>query len=184
MIGEAQATGSDGAGDRPADRRGLPLGQRAKASPARDSDAICGRALQWRLQGMGIERVLSVPRSPRQNALAETIIGLFKTEVIRHRGPWRHLEAVVHATGEWVDWFNHRRLLEPMGNVPPAELGLAHQRQQGEPALANRSGNVCGAPVLPFRRSPRSSAHLSTDRSQGVFQVRLFSAATAFQSTA
>ena len=47
--------------------------------------------------------------------------GLFKTEVIRRRGPWRHLEAVEFATLEWVDWFNHRRLLEPIGYVPPAE---------------------------------------------------------------
>jgi putative transposase len=55
------------------------------------------------------------------NALAETVIGLFKTEVIRRRGPWRSLEAVEFATLEWVDWFNHRRLLEPIGNIPPAE---------------------------------------------------------------
>ncbi len=56
------------------------------------------------------------------NALAETIIGLFKTELIHRRGPWRNLEAVEYATLEWVDWFNHRRLLEPIGNIPPAEL--------------------------------------------------------------
>ncbi len=55
------------------------------------------------------------------NALAETIIGLYKTEVIRRCGPWRTLEAVEFATLEWVDWFNHRRLLEPIGNIPPAE---------------------------------------------------------------
>lgn len=55
------------------------------------------------------------------NALAETIIGIYKTEVIHRRGPWRHLEAVEYATLEWVDWFNHRRLLEPIGNIPPAE---------------------------------------------------------------
>jgi len=55
------------------------------------------------------------------NALAETVIGLFKTEVIRRRGPWRSLEAVEFATLEWVDWFNHRRLLEPIGYLPPAE---------------------------------------------------------------
>jgi transposase InsO family protein len=53
--------------------------------------------------------------------LAETVIGLFKTEVIRRRGPWRSLEAVEFATLAWVDWFNHRRLLEPIGYVPPAE---------------------------------------------------------------
>jgi putative transposase len=55
------------------------------------------------------------------NALAETVIGLFKTEVIRRRGPWRSIEPVEFATLEWVDWFNHRRLLEPIGNIPPAE---------------------------------------------------------------
>jgi transposase InsO family protein len=55
------------------------------------------------------------------NALAETVIGLFKTEVIHRRGPWRGIEAVEFATLEWVHWFNHRRLLEPIGNIPPAE---------------------------------------------------------------
>ena len=55
------------------------------------------------------------------NALAETINGLFKAEVIHRRGPWRNFEAVEHATLEWVDWFNNRRLLEPIGNIPPAE---------------------------------------------------------------
>jgi putative transposase len=55
------------------------------------------------------------------NALAETVIGLFKTEVIRRRGPWRTIEPVEFATLEWVDWFNHRRILEPIGNIPPAE---------------------------------------------------------------
>ena len=56
-----------------------------------------------------------------QNALAETINGLFKAEVIHRRGPWRNFEAVESATLEWVDWFNNRRLLEPIGNIPPAE---------------------------------------------------------------
>jgi putative transposase len=55
------------------------------------------------------------------NALAESIIGLFKTAVIQRTGPWRHLEAVEFATLAWVDWFNARRVLEPIGYVPPAE---------------------------------------------------------------
>lgn len=55
------------------------------------------------------------------NALAETINGLFKAEVIHRRGPWRSSEAVEYATLEWVDWFNNRRLLEPIGNILPAE---------------------------------------------------------------
>jgi len=56
------------------------------------------------------------------NALAETINGLFNAEVIRRRGPWRGLDAVEYATLEWVNWFNNRRLLEPIGNIPPAEF--------------------------------------------------------------
>ncbi|MES1930020.1 integrase, catalytic region [Salinisphaera dokdonensis CL-ES53] len=53
--------------------------------------------------------------------MAETVIGLFKTEVIRRSGPWRHLEAVEFATMGWVDWFNRQRLLGPIGDIPPAE---------------------------------------------------------------
>lgn len=55
------------------------------------------------------------------NALAETVNGLYKAEVIHRRGPWKSFEAVEYATLEWVDWFNNRRLLEPIGNIPPAE---------------------------------------------------------------
>jgi putative transposase len=55
------------------------------------------------------------------NALAETINGLYKAELIHRRGPWRSFGAVEYATLEWVDWFNNRRLLEPIGNIPPAE---------------------------------------------------------------
>ena len=57
------------------------------------------------------------------------MIGLFKSEVIRRRGPWRSLEAVEPATLEWVHWFNHRRLLGPIGHVPPAEAEAAHHAQ-------------------------------------------------------
>ena len=67
------------------------------------------------------------------NALAETINGLYKTEVIRHRGPWRNIDDVEFATLEWVDWFNNRRLLEPIGNIPPAEFEMAYYRQLREP---------------------------------------------------
>jgi putative transposase len=56
-----------------------------------------------------------------ENALAESINGLYKTELIRKRGPWRHLDDVEYATLEWVDWFNHRRLFETIGHIPPAE---------------------------------------------------------------
>jgi putative transposase len=64
------------------------------------------------------------------NALAETIIGLYKAELIRRRGPWRGLDEVEYATLEWVDWFNHRRLLEPIGHVPPAEFEAAYHRRE------------------------------------------------------
>jgi hypothetical protein len=70
------------------------------------------------------------------NALAETVIGLFKTEVIHHRGPWRSLEAVEFATLEWVDWFNYRRLLEPIGNMPPAEAEARYYASLDELAMA------------------------------------------------
>jgi transposase InsO family protein len=70
------------------------------------------------------------------NALAETIIGLYKTEVIHRRGPWRHLEAVEYATLEWVDWFNHRRLLEPIGNMPPAELEASYYHSTSQLPMA------------------------------------------------
>jgi transposase InsO family protein len=70
------------------------------------------------------------------NALAESIIGLYKTEIIRKRGPWRNLEQVELATLEWVDWFNHRRLLEPIGNRPPAEVEAAYYATRGESVIA------------------------------------------------
>lgn len=63
------------------------------------------------------------------NALAESIISLFKTEIIRRRGPWNSIEAVEYAVLQWVDWFNHRRLLEPIGDVPPAKFEQAYYRQ-------------------------------------------------------
>jgi transposase InsO family protein len=79
-----------------------------------------------RLAEVGAEPSVGSVGDSYDNALAETIIGLYKTEVIHRRGPWRHLEAVEYATLEWVDWFNHRRLLEPIGNVPPAELEMSY----------------------------------------------------------
>ena len=63
------------------------------------------------------------------NALAETIIGLYKTQLIRNRGPWRGLDDLELATLEWVDWFNHRRLFHELGRIPPAEFETNHYRQ-------------------------------------------------------
>jgi len=79
-----------------------------------------------RLAEVGIDPSVGSAGDSYDNALAESIIGLFKTEVINRRGPWRNLEAVEYATLEWVDWFNNRRLLEPIGNVPPAEFEMAY----------------------------------------------------------
>jgi len=78
-----------------------------------------------RLAEAGIAPSVGSVGDSYDNALAETVIGLFKTEVIRRLGPWRSLEAVEFATLAWVDWFNHRRLLEPIGFVPPAEAEAA-----------------------------------------------------------
>ena len=69
------------------------------------------------------------------NALAETIIGLYKTEVIWRNGPWRNMEEVEFATLEWVDWFNHRRLFGPIGNIPPAEFETLYYANNEAPAL-------------------------------------------------
>jgi len=74
-----------------------------------------------RLAEAGIEPSVGSVGDSYDNALAETINGLFKAEVIHRRGPWRSFEAVEYATLEWVDWFNNRRLLEPIGSIPPAE---------------------------------------------------------------
>ena len=86
---------------------------------------------------IGRGRPCAVRRQRRRsydNALAETINGLYKAEVIHRRGPWRSLEAVEYATLEWVDWFNNRRLLEPIGHVPPGEAEAAYYAALEEPA--------------------------------------------------
>ena len=82
-----------------------------------------------RLADAGIEPSVGSRGDSYDNALAESVIGLFKAEVIRRKGPWRTLEAVEFATLTWVDWFNHRRLLEPIGYVPPAEYEARYFEQ-------------------------------------------------------
>jgi putative transposase len=74
-----------------------------------------------RLAAAGIEPSVGSVGDSYDNALAETMNGLYKAEVIHQRGPWRSFESVEFATLEWVDWLNHRRLMEPIGNIPPAE---------------------------------------------------------------
>jgi putative transposase len=89
-----------------------------------------------RLLEAGIEPSVGSVGDSYDNALAETINGLFKTEVIHRRGPWRSAETVEFATLEWVDWFNNRRLLEPIGNIPPAEAEARYYAQADEHAMA------------------------------------------------
>ena len=89
-----------------------------------------------RLAEAGIEPSVGSVGDSHDNAIAETINGLYKAEVIHRRGPWRSFEAVEFATLTWVDWFNHRRLLEPIGNIPPAEAEERYYVMLGEQKMA------------------------------------------------
>jgi transposase InsO family protein len=89
-----------------------------------------------RLAEAGIEPSVGSIGDSCDNALAEAINGLFKAEVIYRRSPWRSAEAVEFATLEWVDWFNNRRLLEPIGNIPPAEAEARYYAQANEHVMA------------------------------------------------
>jgi len=89
-----------------------------------------------RLAEAGIEASVGSVGDSYDNALTETMNGLYKTEVIWHRRPWRHLDEVEYATLEWVDWFNHRRLLEPIGHIPPAEYEMRYYQQRKESTRA------------------------------------------------
>ena len=89
-----------------------------------------------RLKDAGVQASVGTTGDSYDNAMAETIIGLFKTEVIHERGPWRSLDAVEYATLEWVDWVNNRRLLEPIGHMPPAEFEAHYYHQQSGLAIA------------------------------------------------
>ena len=86
-----------------------------------------------RLAAAGIESSVGSVGDSYDNALAESVIGLYKTELIRARGPWRNIDAVEVTTLEWVDWFNNRRLLGSLGYVPPAEYEEAYYRGQDTP---------------------------------------------------
>jgi putative transposase len=89
-----------------------------------------------RLAEAGVEPSVGSVGDSYDNALAETINGLYKAEVIHRRGPWRSFEAVEFATLTWVDWFNNRRLLEPIGNIPPAEAKERYYAMLQEQAMA------------------------------------------------
>jgi hypothetical protein len=131
-----------------------------------------------RLAEAGIEPAFGSVGDSYDNSLAETIIGLFKTGVIYRRGPWRHIDAVEYATLEWVDWFNHRRLLEPIGNVPRAEWDWPiivskmswPLRPDSNPEVSRKVGAVQKAaticpPIYPnplTNPGPRASACVAT----------------------
>ena len=83
-----------------------------------------------RLEDAGVEPSVGSVGDSYDNALAETINGLYKAEVIWRRGPWRSFEPVEFATLTWVEWFNNRRLLEPIGNIPPAEAEAKYYAMQ------------------------------------------------------
>ena len=89
-----------------------------------------------RLAEAGIEPSVGSVGDSYDNALADTINGLYKAEVIHRRGPWKSFDAVEFATLEWVEWFNHRRLLEPIGNITPAEAEAQYYAALEQPALA------------------------------------------------
>jgi putative transposase len=116
----------------------------ANSSPAGSSAGGCrGRRMPTsasmpseRLLEAGIEPSVGSVGDSYDDALAETVVGLVKTEVIRRRGPWRSMEAVEFATLEWVDWYNHRRFLEPAGKMAPAEAEARYYAELEALALA------------------------------------------------
>jgi transposase InsO family protein len=89
-----------------------------------------------RMAEAGIRNSVGTTGDSYDNALAESIIGLFKTEIIRKRGPWKSIDPVELATLDWVDWYNNRRLLGPIGDIPPVELEQAYYEKLQESAKA------------------------------------------------
>ena len=100
-----------------------------------------------RLAEAGIEPSVGSTGDSYDNALAETINGLYKAEIIHRRGPWKTREAVELATLEWVSWFNHHRLLEPIGYIPPAEAEANYWRRQAQ-AQAQTTSNAAQSAAL------------------------------------
>ena len=95
-----------------------------------------------RLAEAGIEPSVGSTGDSYDNAMAESVIGLFKTEVVRRLGPWKGVEDVEFATLDWVAWFNTKRLLEPLGDVPPVEFEEAFYRQNGMPPENDFTGST------------------------------------------
>jgi transposase InsO family protein len=117
-----------------------------------------------RLAEAGIAPSVGSRGDSYDHAIAESIIGLFKTEVIQLKGPWRHLEAVEFATLRWVDFFNNRRLLEPIGYVPPAEFEAQYYEQRQHDSLTTPDAGALGG---IFDSAPQSLAQ-AADRLQGL----------------
>ena len=134
-------------------------------------DAYARRIVGWRVSRTAhanfvldaLEQALHERRPVHRGGLVHhsdrglqwTINGLYKAEVIHRRGPWRSFEAVEFATLTWVDWFNHRRLLEPIGNIPPAEGGPCRQR----PPRAILCYRPSPAPAYPATGLPPARRH-------------------------
>ena len=158
-----------GAG-RPSWRAGASLGQGSQYLAIRSTE---------RLAEAGAVTSVGSRGDSYDNALAETIIGLSKTELIGRRGPWKRLDQVESATLEWVDWFHHRRLPEPIGHVPPAEFQAAYHRREDPAAPPDSRTQASSEPGavhigawcwLPKerddgeRRSVESEAYLARSR--------------------
>jgi putative transposase len=110
---------------------------RARAAPRRARPSLGPRRSKYlairyteRLAETGAVNSVGSKGDSYDNALAETIIGLYKAELVRNRGPWRGLDDLEYATLEWVDWFNHRRLFEAHGQTPPTEFEENYYRRQ------------------------------------------------------
>lgn len=114
-----------------------PCGNATNASTGSCATATLGQytSIRYteRLAEIGAAPSIGSVGDPIDNAIAESTIGLFKTELIRRHGPWKHLDDLELATLGWVDWFNHRRLHGELDHVPPAELEASHYRSRAAP---------------------------------------------------
>ena len=128
-----------------------------------------------RLIEAGIEPSVGSTGDSYDNALAESVIGLFKTEVIRRRGPWKGIEDVEFATLTWVAWYNRSRLLEPLGYVPPTEFEEAYYRDRGVaaekrlPHLPQDRDLTCSMTPRSGVQEGGSAIHAVTDGSSNPF---------------
>ena len=126
-----------------------------------DRGSTCPFATRNALQRRGSSRLWGAAAIPTTNALAESVIGLYKTEVIRRRGSWRALEEVDYATLEWVDWYNTKRLLEPIGYVPRhssmkrttiSSRRFRPQRRNSTNLVSGEPGAVNGKAIADFKK--------------------------------